>query len=47
MTDSLLETATHATRELTKYGFSTQEFATLVKQHNMTGYGSSRCGKGI
>ena len=26
MTDSLFEAVAHATRELTKYGFSTQEF---------------------
>ena len=36
MTDSLFEAVAHATRELTKYGFSTQEFAMLVQQHNMT-----------
>ncbi len=36
MTDSLFEVVASATRELTKYGFSTQEFATLVQQHNMT-----------
>ena len=30
MTDSLFEAVAHATRELTKYGFSTQEFAMLV-----------------
>ena len=36
MTDSLFEVVASATRELTKYGFSTQEFATLAQQHNMT-----------
>ena len=36
MTDSLFEAVAHATRELTKYGFFTQEFAMLVQQHNMT-----------
>ena len=36
MTDSLFEVVASATRELTKYGFSTQEFAMLVQQHNMT-----------
>ena len=35
MTDSLFEAVAHATRELTKYGFSTQEFAMLVLQHGL------------
>lgn len=36
MTDSLLEEVAKATRVLTKYGFSTEEFAALVQQNNMT-----------
>ena len=36
MTDSLFEAVAKATRELTKYGFSTEEFAVLVQQNNMT-----------
>lgn len=35
MTESLFEVVASATRELTKYVFSTQEFATLAQQHNM------------
>lgn len=46
MTDALFKVVASATRELTKYGFSTQEFATLVQQHNMTDV-DPRCGKGV
>ena len=35
MTDSLFKTVAAATRELTKYGLSTEEFAALVQQNNM------------
>lgn len=36
MTDSLFEAVACASRELVKSGFSTEEFAGLVQQHNMT-----------
>ncbi len=36
MTDSLFEAVSSATQELTKYGFSAEEFAAVVQQNNMT-----------
>lgn len=36
MADSLFEAVANATRELTKYGFSAEEFAAVVQQNNMT-----------
>lgn len=36
MTDSLFETVAQASWELTKYGFSTKEFAAVVQQNNLT-----------
>lgn len=36
MTDSLFEAVANATRELTKYGFSSEEFAAVAQQNNMT-----------
>ncbi len=36
MTDSLFDAVASASRELTKYGFSAEEFATVVQQNDMT-----------
>ena len=36
MPDSLFEAVALSTRELTKYGFSAEEFAAVVQQNNMT-----------
>lgn len=36
MTDALFEAVAKATRELTKYGFSAEEFAAVVQQNSMT-----------
>ena len=36
MTNSLFESVAKATRELTKYGFTVEEFATVVQQNSMT-----------
>lgn len=36
MTDSLFEAVAQATRELTKYGFTAEEFAAVVQKNNMS-----------